>query len=77
MATTASATEGGIIEQPARTLAEIRSDLMKLEHEMSHHFMYAKWRKNQKQTEEIAEAANDMHHAACKLSIFVYPIWPR
>ena len=70
-----------MITQPTRTLAEIRSDLMKLERERSHHFGYALDQDgpgaDRERADQISDAATDMHHAACKLSVFVYPLLPR
>lgn len=63
-----------MITQPTRTLAEIRSDLMKLEREVSHHFALALEAQDRERAEDIAFAANDLHHAALKLGAFAYPM---
>jgi hypothetical protein len=70
-------TESGTVQAPGRTLDEIRADLMRLEREVSHHYLYALWQQDRERGAVIADAAVDMHHASLTLGAFVYPIWPR
>jgi hypothetical protein len=39
------ATEGGVIETPARSLSEVLADLHRLEKELVHHLTYQRWRR--------------------------------
>lgn len=57
-------TKREIVMPPTRTLDEIRRDVMRLERDLTHHFVYALHLENQERARSISDAQEPLHRAA-------------
>jgi len=57
------ATEGGVIETPARSLREVLADLHRLEKELVHHMTYQRWRRQARHADDLGDAVIHIRNA--------------